>query len=135
MGGLHFDRQIAWLLQGRKGSNFVGLKAQCPFTVSGGMCNHLVPAAAPIPDPIHWEQFAKLLPDPLVKVMLPIPAKGQEKAYYLTDEDDGLLSYLITLSRMSSPIRTVVKPAWMVKAKDLEKLMWESNIQPLILNQ
>lgn len=48
--GIHWDGSVAWLVQGRKGSNFVGLKGQCPFQVQGGMCNHMVPTAAPIPD-------------------------------------------------------------------------------------
>lgn len=133
--GIHWDGPVAWLVQGRKGSNFVGLKAQCPFEVKAGMCNHMVPTAAPIPDRVHWETWMKIFPDPLVQAMLPIPKPMGQSAYYVEDPYDDLGLYLATLSRLSSPIQRIIKPAWTMKAKQLEKELSSSNMQPLVLVQ
>lgn len=130
--GLHWDGAVAWLVQGRKGTNFAGLKGTCPFQADGGMCNHLIPTASPIPDPIHWQEFSKIFDDPLVQAMLPIP---NQKMVYVDDPDQDLLLYLSTLSRLSSPIKPIVRPAWMLKARELRNLLWESNLQPLIITQ
>lgn len=133
--GLHWDGPVAWLLQGRKGSNFVGIRGQCPFNNPKGMCNHLVPTAAPIPDKHHWEIFQKLLKDPLVEVMLPVPRRPGERAYYIEDPDDSLSLYLSCLSRMSSPIQSIVRPAWMVRPSDIERELHGSNIQPWLVTR
>ena len=133
--GIHWDGQVAWLCQGRGGNNFVGLKGQCPFVVDGGMCNHLVPTAAPVPDRMHWELFSKLLSDPLTQAMLPVPHNAGENLFYVDDPHDDLGLYLTNLSRLSSPIRVVVRPIWTFKVKDLEKELMASNVQPLVLVQ
>lgn len=133
--GLHWDGAVAWLVQGRKGNNFVGLKGSCPFEVNGGMCNHMVPAAAPVPDRIHWETFMEVFPDPLVRAMLPIPHPVGEGVFYVEDPNDSLAFYLTNLSRLSSPIRNIIRPAWMMKMQQLEKELNTTNIQPLILTQ
>lgn len=133
--GIHWDGQVAWLVQGRGGTNFVGLKGQCPFRAGGGMCNHLVPAAAPIPDKIHWELFSKMMADPLVQAMLPIPRQAGGNLFYVEDPHDDLGLYLTNLSRLSSPIKPVVRPIWTLPMRDLERELTRSNIQPLVLVQ
>lgn len=133
--GLHRDGGVVWLVQGRKGNNFVGLKGQCPFQVSGGMCNHMVSAAAPVPDRIHWESWMKLFPDPLVQAMLPIPHEPGQNVFYVDDPYDDLSLQLTTLTRLSSPIKQVIKPTWTLQAKQLEVELKASNIQPLVLVQ
>lgn len=131
--GLFWDGPVAWLLQGRGGNNFVGLKAQCPFRSPGGMCNHLIPAAAPIPDRIHWEKFLQIINDPLVKALLPIPHLVGQNTFYVEDPYNDLSYYLSNLSRLSSPIQPIVRPAWSLKVRDLERELSSSNIQPLIV--
>lgn len=133
--GLHMDGAVTWLVQGRGGQNFVGLRGNCPFRVSGGMCNHLIPAAAPIPDRIHWENWLKVSLDPLVQAMLPLPREPLERAVFVEDPHDQIGLYVTSLTRLSSPINGLVKPAWMVKVKELEKEMQLSNIQPLVIVQ
>lgn len=133
--GLHWDESVAWLVQGRKGNNFVGLKQQCPFTVSGGMCNHLIPAAAPVPDRLHWEQWLRIFSDPLVQAMLPVPHSAGQNVFFVEDPYNDLSLYLATLSRLSSPITSVIKPCWTVKLKQLEKELTSTNVQPLVLAQ
>lgn len=133
--GLHFDGPVGWLLQGRGGSNFVGLSKKCPFENPKGMCNHLIPTAAPIPDKIHWETFRKLLKDPLVRAMLPIPNLAGSRAFYIEDRYDDLSLYLNCLSRLTAPIKAICKPAWMLKTADLQKELSSTNVQPLVITQ
>lgn len=133
--GLHWDSSVAWLVQGRGASNFAGVKAKAPFRASQGMCNHLVPAAAPVPDRVHWDILMKMFPDPLMQAMVPIPRARGENAFFIDDPYGDLGLYLTTLSRLSSPIRKIVRPAATVKAKDLENELSASNIQPMILTK
>jgi hypothetical protein len=133
--GLHSEGSVTWLVQGRKGSNFVGLKAYCPFQTTGGMCNHMVPTAAPVPDRVHWDNWMRVFNDPLVQAMLPIPKPLGQNLFYVDDPYDDLGFYLATLSRLSSPIKQIIKPTWLLKAKALETELQTSNIQPLVLVQ
>lgn len=133
--GLHWDGPVAWLLQGRGTNNFVGLKAQAPFGGARGMCNHLIPAAAPKPDRIHWQRFLEVYDDPLVQAMLPVPRSLGENAFYVEDSYGDLVSQLSTLSRLSSPIKPIVCPIWSMRVKDIQTEMTRTNIQPLVLIQ
>ena len=99
------------------------------------MCNHLVPVAAPVPDKFHWEFFKKISDDPLVNAMLPAPRGPKDRVFYLEDPYDDLNLYLSCLSRLSSPIKSVMRPAWMVKPDQAEFEMGRTNIQPWILTQ
>ena len=134
--GVHEDGIIRWLVQGRKGNNFAGLKAQCPFTVDGGMCNHLIPAAAPIPDRLHWDTWLKIFHDPLVQAMLPIPRPPGQNIFFVDDESMGALDpYLYNLARLSSPINSIIRPGWLGKIKNLEQELTASNVQPWVITQ
>lgn len=96
------------------------------------MCNHLIPAAAPIPDKLQWAEFARILNDPLVRAMLPIP---NGSGYYVADPYDDLSLYLTSLARLSSPIKPIVKPLWTMTSNQIQKALRESNVQPLVLSQ
>lgn len=133
--GLHYEGAVAWLVQGRGGANFLGLNQKCPFEGPQFMCNHLILPAAPIPDRINWTQFLAVARDPLVQAMFPLPHPPGLRAYYLDDPGDQLGLPLGCLSRLSSPITPVVRPAWMVKTTKIEKELKRSNIQPLVLTQ
>ncbi len=133
--GVHWDESVAWLVQGRKGNNFVGLKQQCPFRVNAGMCNHNFPIAAPVPDRIHWDLWTKIFPDPLVQAMLPIPHEPGKNVFFIEDPYNDLDQYIANLARLSSPLKSIIKPAWTVKVKALEKELNASNVQPLVLVQ
>lgn len=133
--GLHQVGGVVWLVQGRGGTNFAGLKERCPLRVKGGMCNHLIPAAAPVPDRVHWEQWLQIFPDPLVKVMVPLPRVPGTNLFYVEDEFDDLRLYFATLSRLSSPIYGIVKSAEKMTMKDLESELAATNIQPMVVVQ
>ncbi|MDB2578940.1 hypothetical protein N9Y00_07880 [Tateyamaria sp.] len=77
----------------------------------------------------------KIFSDPLVQAMLPLPKPVGQNVFYLDDPYDDLGMYLHTLSRLSSPIKPTIKPAWTVKARTLETELNASNIQPLAIVQ
>lgn len=134
--GLHWEGPVGWLVQGRnKFSNFVGLKGRPEFRAPQFACNHLVPNAAPQPDTTHWQHWEKLHNDPLVEAMLPTPRSPGQNLFYLSDPYDDFSLYLTNLSRLSSPIHAVVKPAWMLRGRDLDRLLVQSNIQPLVITK
>lgn len=134
--GLHWAGPVGWLLQGRKGSNFIGFRDECPFEPPRTVCNHLIPAAAPVPDRVHWAQFLELLLDPLVQAMLPVPGGPTTRAFYLPDPHDELVLHLTCLSRLSSPIKPVVWPVSMLGTKGaIEREMQSTNVQPLVITQ
>lgn len=131
--GLHWDKSVAWLHQGRGATNFLGVAQKSPFqVVDAGACNHLIPAAAPIPDKLQWAEFTKVMHDPLVQAMLPIP---NSKGFFIVDPYDDLSLYLTSLARLSSPIRPVVKPIWTAKSRQIQMALKETNVQPLVLSQ
>jgi hypothetical protein len=131
--GLHWDKSVAWLHQGRGAANFLGVNQRSPFQVTdAGMCNHLIPVAAPIPDKLQWAEFSKVLSDPLVRAMLPIPNGA---GYFVADPYDDLSLYLTSLARLSSPIKPIVKPLWTMTSNQIQKALRETNVQPLVLSQ
>lgn len=135
--GLHYTSEgIAYLHQGRSATNFISLKAMSPFkveTLKKKACPHLVPVAAPVPDPIHWNQFRRLLNDPLVEALLPVPRGYTDLVPYINDKDGELNLDLAALSRMSAPIYPVVMSFDQLTKKQIIEELTLTNITPLIL--
>lgn len=125
---------VAYLQQGRSGTNAIGLREKSPFIVklpTGKVhCNHQIPLSVPVPHDHHWNTFIDLLHDPLVQAMLPLP-KEDAGVYWLSSEDDRYTLPLVMLSRMSSPIYPCVIQAWMVKKEKLLDELYQTNVQPL----
>lgn len=137
--GIHWDaNNIAFLMQGRGGTNAVGLKEKAPFIVRLSSkqrhCNHQIPLATPVPNDHHWNFFRQLLNDPLVRAMLPIP-KETGGAFFIEDRGEQLVMVLVMLSKMSSPIYPVVVPAWTMTKEAVIYVLQETNVQPLVLTE
>lgn len=138
--GIHWSAEgVAYLHQGRNALNFLSLKAPSPFVVvpsRRAACNHLFPVSAAVPDPVHWRQFQALARDPLVTAMLPIPkADGEAGVFVMEDTNSELILTLLTLSRMSSPIQSIVRPIWHFSPNDITTELERTNVQPLVLTQ
>ncbi|MFN4090378.1 MAG: hypothetical protein ACK4QW_15225 [Alphaproteobacteria bacterium] len=133
--GIHWDRKIAYLMQGRSGTNAIGSKEKVPFQVQlpgkRRHCNHQIPLATPVPNDYHWDYFIQLLDDPLVRAMLPIP-KADPGAFFLVDDDAKLNTILVLLSKLSSPIHNVVTPMWTTTPSGIVDQMQTTNVQPLV---
>jgi hypothetical protein len=135
--GLHTSEEgVVYLHQGRGADNFIGLKAPSPFHVElrkAWACPHLINKSAPVPDIVHWEQFSRILGDQLVQAMLPVPRQREELIPYLSDPQNQLALILITLSRMSSPIYSMVKPFNSMTQLQVMKELALTNVAPLVL--
>lgn len=135
--GIHWtDEGVAFLEQGRAGTNAVGLRMKSPFQVQlpnkKRHCNHQFALNSPVPSDLHWDYLIQLTDDALVRAMLPIP-KLDAGVYWL-EESDGIEVAVTTLARMSSPIHPVVFPMWMTQAADnLISELHSTNVQPLVL--
>ena len=129
--GIHWaPNGIAFLMQGRGGTNAVGLKEKPPFEVrlpTGKHCNHQIPLAIPVPHDVHWLYLQQLLDDPLVQAMLPIP-KTDGGCYFIADEANE--PYLVLLSKLSSPIYPCVVPVTTPTPEAIIQELQQTNVQP-----
>lgn len=135
--GLHrVDDDIAFLEQEKGGSNAVGLAVKSPFKVTFPRhrhCNHRIPLAAPVPEVSHVAVFQKIYDDPVVQAMLPIPHEGI-KVFYVNDPTDALAYHLVSLAKLSNPVRSVVNPVWgFTSLNPIIDDMKTTNVQPLVL--
>jgi len=135
--GIHWADDVAFLMQGRGATNFAGLKATAPFQVDNShqvrFCNHLVPTAAPLPDRVHWDAFAPMMKDPLVRAMLPVPKPSGDAGLHLVDPDGELDLPLVLLSKLGSPIHRVVQPFASMRPETVRRELTATNILPLVL--
>lgn len=135
--GLHYTPEgVAFLHQGRSAANFIGLKSQSPFEVKQAKnkaCPHIINTASPVPDRAHWDLFLRLVRDPLVEIMLPIPKERQNLIPFISDPNNELAMDLVILSRLSSPIYQVVHPFEKFTQKQLIEELSLTNIAPLVL--
>jgi hypothetical protein len=136
--GVHWaNGNIAYIEQEKSGTNALGLPEKSPFIVQlprrNGRCNHLIALAAPKPDPTHMEALAKLVnEDSLVRAMLPIPKTGAG-GFFLGDPAGKLRLHLVLLSKLSSPITSVVKPFATLNREQILDELQMTNVQPLVL--
>lgn len=135
--GIHWNRsKVAFLMQGRSGTNAIGLRERPPFIVRlpgpSRHCNHMIPLTAPVPSDYHWDYFSKLLDDPLARAMLPIP-KQHGGAFWLDDPENELLETLLMLSKLSSPIYPIVVPMRNLTPASVITELQTTNVQPFVV--
>lgn len=135
--GVHWAPSgLAFLQQGRGGTNAFGYRERSPFVVKlpsrKRHCNHQIPLATPVPNDYHWDYFLRVSTDPVVRTMLPIP-KIEPGGAYIEDNDGSLTLHLIALSRMSSPIYSAVVPMWQVTRQGMMDELVQTNVQPFVI--
>lgn len=133
-GGIAFLEQD----QPRGGANALGMREKSPFRVQPlkrtMRCNHRIPLAAPNPDETQLQFFLELVEkDELVRAMLPIPKLDQGVYFLASEEQERLELPLVFLSKMSSPITSVVMPIWMMTLQQIMDQLQVTNVQPLVL--
>lgn len=136
--GIHWweEENVAFLQQGRAGTNAVGLRKKSPFRVElpgrKRHCNHQVNLAAPIPDDKHWNHFSEISQDDFINYMIPVPK--HDGGVYVLEQDDRVVEIANILCRMSSPIHMPVVPRWTFDdPKQIVKELGSTNIQPLVI--
>ncbi len=135
--GIHWDEDgLAWLQQGRGGTNAWGVKEKSSFSVKlpnrSVHCNHMVQLASAVPNDHHWNTFVQLLDDPLVRAFLPTP-KQDGGVYFLESMGPNEHLILIMLSKLSSPIYNVVAPMWTMTPSTIIEQLQQTNIQPFVV--
>jgi hypothetical protein len=135
--GIHWDSGgVAWLHQGRGGTNAWGLKEKSPFTVRLPSrqihCNHMIQLSASVPNDHHWQIFAQMLDDALVRAFLPTP-KADGGVYYVENLGAEQALILAVLAKMSSPIYSIVNPMWTLTPTAILQQMQNTNVQPFVI--
>lgn len=117
------------------GWEFLGINQKTQLSVKHlrNQCSHNVNVhlGGNAPSRKHWAEFEKLLSDPLVEAMLPIP---NGRTYFLDQYSlDDAINWLSCLERLSSPLYSQVKPLWSSSLKAVSAEMKRSNIHPMVL--
>ena len=137
--GLHTaPNGVKYLTQEGKTENFIGLPSVPPQFVgpSNEPCPHLIDTTEASINKTHWKTFQKLLKDPLVREMLPIPKARGAQVIYFNDPNQALIMTLVTLSRLCSPVQQVIHPLNPLDVTPVKKLVEElttTNIAPFVI--
>jgi hypothetical protein len=133
--GVHVDEDgVKWLMQKAGGENAIGLKEAAPFDVQQirRKCNHEIPLARG-----QWQahevlKYENLDEDELIRLMSPIP-RTEEGTFFVEETGDNR-DMMITLSRLSSPVMSSVRPIYAFNDEsEIYEWVNRSNIQPLVL--
>ena len=139
--GIHEIDDMRWLFQGTtpSGWSFVGLRQSIYSSRHLKTCTHEIPPILAYRGVSrkHWNDFVKLLPDPLMNAMLPLPksAKRGTGVYYLdTAKCPNYLDVLACLERMSSPVHCASRSWWASRPANLAQELTYTNLHPLIVH-
>lgn len=127
-GGLYFLHQGDGL-----GRNFIGYKGKSPFQVQLEVkraCPHNIHTSTPMPDRNHWRVFMDLYKDPLVSQFLPLPRSYSDPVPFVSGVD---MAILVSLTRLSSPVQSLIRRMKEVKVKDIEADLKVTNAAPLLI--
>ncbi|TPJ51621.1 MULTISPECIES: hypothetical protein [unclassified Mesorhizobium] len=124
MNGIHWEGDIAFLLQGEKTTSAFNFEIPCPFEPSKNPCDHRIDLRAEV-DPSRFPA------DPLVDAMSPVPQEMGNQAVFIPQPELHLI--LAILSRMSSPTRLPIAPFWSVRPDKIIRSLGYTNVQPLVL--
>jgi len=100
------------------------LKNQCPHQINVYLAQRVLSNKI-------WNSFLRIVNDPLVQAMLPLP--NGETYHFDQTSIDNPTEWLSCLERLSSPLHTAVKPLWSETNQVLSKKLQLTNIQPLVL--
>lgn len=137
--GLHTVQDgVTYLVQNRvESDNFVGLPNRPAFTVklTQRLCPHLFQRLNQKPEASALDRFSKIIDDPLVRDMLPIPKEPLSTVSYYSDTEDILQSYLLNLARLGSPLESTVLDIEDVNLSRIMVMLGSTNLGPLVLTR
>lgn len=124
MNGIHWEGDIAFLLQGEKIQTAFEFEVPCPFPPSKDVCEHRIDLRAEV-DPQRFPT------DDLIQGMSPVPRETETPVPFLSQPDLSII--LATLARMSTPTKLPIVPFWSLKPDKIIRLLQQTNVQPLVL--
>ncbi len=124
MNGIHWEGDIAFLIQGERVQTAFDFEIPCPFEPNKGPCDHRIDLRSEV-------DHSRFPADPLVDSMSPVPKDASEPVPFLTQHDLQII--LATLARMSSPTRLPIAPFWSLKPHKIVRLLEITNVQALVL--
>tara|TARA_X000001388_G_scaffold52616_3_gene38330 strand:- start:2496 stop:3182 length:687 start_codon:yes stop_codon:yes gene_type:complete len=134
--GIHDDDGVSYLYQDvcPYGWEFIGLNRKSNLTVKHlkNQCSHNINVnlATRELSKIHLRKFNRVVTDPLVQTMLPIP---NGKTYFLDETKlPEAANWLACLERLNSPLHTWVKPLFAVNKGHAAKHLGMTNIHPMV---
>lgn len=136
--GVHRTSSLSFLLQGGGNEqNAWSMGVRSPFVVTSRRskpCNHNIQLNMTV-DEEHLETFFRIAESPLVRAMLPFPREHGSRGYaFMKDHDDRNLDIaMLSLSRLSSPIKNIIYPIWAESLVWLRNEVNITNVQPLVL--
>lgn len=131
-------RGVKWLEQERSGTNAIGLAEKSPFLVRPKkrtlQCPHMITIVNQMPDSAHLTVYEKVKQDNLVQIMEPWPKHvGASGIYYVKEDSQKIILHLMLFSRLTSPVRSIVKHIAQVDAQTIMDELSITNIQPLVI--
>jgi hypothetical protein len=135
--GIHADQDgLYWIAQGGRPTNAVGQAKSIEITVvtDSGIkhCNHKIAPSSPVVAEDVWRAFLSIIDHPLVRAFFPVPC-GSAPPVFVPDQSRETLILLKTLSRLTSPIWSIVEPWKPGTARQALAKVRQSNVQPLVL--
>jgi len=124
VNGIHWEGDIAFLIQGERVTTAFNFDIPCPFEPNKNACDHRIDLRSEA-DPARFPD------DPLVDAMSPVPRQTGDHTAYLTQPDLSII--LATLARMSSPTKLPIAPMWSLRPDKIIRLLENTNVQPLVL--
>ncbi|MBN7759823.1 hypothetical protein JYP52_01625 [Nitratireductor aquibiodomus] len=124
MNGIHWEGDIAFLIEGEKVQTAFDFEIPCPFDTSRERPDHHIDLRSEV-DPTRFPF------DPLVDAMSPVPRATDEPVAFVTN--GPLPVILATLARMSSPTKLPIAPFWSLRPDRIIRLLEQTNVQPLVL--
>lgn len=124
MNGIHWEGDIAFLIQGDRVQSAFDFEIPCPFEPNKVPSDHRIDLRSEV-DPSRFPA------DPLVDAMSPVPRETGEQVAFLTQNDLSII--FATLARMSSPTKLPIAPFWSVQPKQIVRALQTTNVQPLVL--
>jgi hypothetical protein len=100
------------------------LKNQCPHQINMYLAQRVLSKKV-------WDSFCRIVNDPLVRAMLPLP-NGRTYSFDQNSIENST-EWFSCLERLASPLHTGVKPFWVDSNQAMARKLALTNIQPLVL--
>lgn len=134
MYGIHYEDNVAYLVQKQNVQNAVGLKKIPAFyELRRNKCPHNIDVDQPDPS----SEFMRALPedygtDPLIKALMPLPCDTVDTPFFV--ESYELLDLVTYASNMLSATSTIIHRAGGLNDSKIKNDLYRSNLMTYVIN-